>query len=290
MENDIKKIKCPLCESFDTNYFCKKRGFDLYKCKNCKLLFIFPLPKSIELYDSSYFTGAEKGFGYVDYDADKEPMIPTFHKYMDIIGKLGKTSGKLLDIGAATGFFVNIAKGRGFDALGVELSDYAANIGRNKGLNVITGDLKDQKFAPESFDVVTMFDVIEHVPYPKETIAEVSKILKKGGLLIINTPDAESLWAKVLGKNWPLIMPPEHIHYFSEDNISKYLLKDGFKKKLSTKIGKKFTLQYVIKMLHKWIGWSIFQSKLLTASFYSKIYLPINLRDNFFMIFEKKDE
>ncbi len=286
MEKFEEKIICSLCGSADADFFCEKKGFNLYKCKNCKLLFVFPVPKLIDVYDDNYFSGAERGFGYVDYDADKEPMISAFNYYIDLINNLGVSGGKLLDIGAATGFFMSIAKKRGFSVVGVELSDFAAKKGRENGLDIVTGDLLNTNFEGESFDVITMFDVLEHVPDPKKLIQEVSRIVRPGGLIIINTPDAESLWAKVLGKRWQLIMPPEHINYFSPQNLSMYLEDVGYEVKIDTKIGKKFTLQYILKMLYKWQGFRIFlvrSNKLL-----SSISVPINLRDNFFMIAKKK--
>lgn len=287
MEKEIK-INCIMCDGLDIKFFSQKKGYNLYKCENCKLLFISPVPVSLEVYDDSYFSGAEKGFGYVDYDADKEPMIPVFEKYLDLVSELGIKSGELLDIGAATGFFMDIAKKKGFSVKGVELSDFAAKKGREKGLDLLTGDLHSAHYGDNQFDVVTMFDVIEHVPDPVGFVREATRILKKDGLLLINTPDAESLWARVLGSRWQLIMPPEHIHYFSPKNLGNYLLKNGYQVELSTKIGKWFTLQYVLKMLYKWQGYRIFLTGPFMNKFLSKISLPINLHDNFFMIARKK--
>lgn len=289
MENKNQNINCPLCNSTKISLFTKKKGFFLYKCINCKLLFLFPLPKNISIYDKSYFSGAENGFGYVDYDADKEPMTPTFQKYLDIVYSLGLKNGKLLDIGAATGFFMNLAEKRGFDVTGVEISDFAAESGRRKNLNIITGDIFSPPFPEQHFDVITMFDVIEHVPDPKATLLEARRILKNRGFLVINTPDAQSLWARFLGSHWQLILLPEHIHYFSPKNISEYLQKNGFETTINTKIGKRFTLQYIFKMLYKWSGSRIFLTNIFSKGFLSKIYLPINLYDNFFMILRKID-
>ncbi len=287
MENKTDKVTCPLCSSTDTNFSFSKKGFEVYECQNCKLLFTCPVPKSSEVYSEDYFSGATSGYGYVDYDADKEPMTSVFNKYLDLVSSFGVRSGKLLDIGAATGFFMKIAKTRGFSVSGIEISAFAAQKGRKEGLEIVTGDLIEHKYGNESFDVITMFDVLEHVPDPKAIIFEVRRILKKDGLLLVNTPDAESLLAKILGKNWHLIMPPEHINYFSPKNLGDYLSKNGFSVLLSTKIGKRFTLQYILKMLYKWQGWRIFLVKSNSARFLSKIYLPINLRDNFFAIYRK---
>ncbi|KND49432.1 MAG: Alternative oxidase/tellurite resistance protein TehB [Parcubacteria bacterium C7867-003] len=289
MEDKTNQIICSLCQSVDATFFTEKKGFKIYKCSKCKLLFIFPLPASIDVYDKAYFSGADNGFGYVDYDVDKEAMVPTFNKYFDIFKKFGKKDGKLLDIGSATGFFMELARFKGFQVSGIEISDFAAEKGRKKGLSITTGDIFTPNFASENFDVITMFDVIEHVPNPKETISEARRILKKGGILVINTPDAESFWAKILGANWQLIMPPEHINYFSPKNLGDYLSKNGFNVLLSTKIGKSFTIQYILKMLYKWQGSKIFLTNLFSRGFLSKIHIPINLRDNFFMIVQKKD-
>jgi 2-polyprenyl-3-methyl-5-hydroxy-6-metoxy-1,4-benzoquinol methylase len=286
MEKEII-LSCPLCGSNEINFFSQKRGYKLYICASCKLVFISPTPASLEVYDDSYFSGADKGFGYVDYDTDKEPMSPVFHGYLDLVSSFGIKKGNLLDIGAATGFFMDIARKRGFTVTGVELSNYAAEKGRNKGLNIVTGDLKSARFLSGSFDIVTMFDVIEHVPDPIGFIAEATRILKKDGLLLINTPDAQSLWARMWGSRWQLIMPPEHIHYFSPENLGNYLSHNGYQVELSTKIGKWFTLQYVFKMLYKWQGSRLFLTGPFLNKFLSKISLPINLRDNFFMIARK---
>ena len=290
MENNNKEIICPLCESKNVSFFTTKAGFCLYTCSDCKLLFTFPLPESINIYNSSYFSGARDGFGYVNYDMDKEPMVPTFQKYLDIVSSLGLKGGNLLDVGSATGFFMCLAEKRGFQVKGVELSDFAANLARDKGLNVVTGDIFSQNFLGESFDIITMFDVLEHVPDPKALISEVRRILKKGGLLLINTPDAQSLWARLLGSKWQLIVPPEHIHYFSPKNLGDYLSKNGFKIEISTKIGKKFTLQYIMKILYKWQGFRIFLAKIFSEGFMSKISIPINLYDNFLLIVKKNEK
>jgi len=285
----MEKITCPICENDKTFLFTNKKGFNLYKCIECKMLFLFPVPKSADVYDDSYFSGAEKGFGYVDYDIDKEPMIPVFNKYLDIINSLGKKKDRLLDIGAATGFFMNIAKKRGFEVHGVELSDFAAKQGREKGLDIVSGDLFTKKFSENSFDVVTMFDVLEHVGDPKTILEEVRRILNQGGLLVLSTPDAQSLWARLWGGNWQLIIPPEHIHYFSQKNLADYLSKSGFKVELNTKIGKSFTLQYILKMLYKWSNLKMFLTGPVLNKFLSKVSLPINLRDNFFLIARKNE-
>ena len=290
MENDMEKIMCPWCESLRTDFFVAKNNCDVYRCKNCRLLFVFPIPTNVSVYDKDYFAGAEDGFGYVDYDSDKEPMVPTFVRYLKEIKKLGVTGGKLLDVGAATGFFMHIAEKEGFDTTGVELSDFAAGEGRKKGLNILTSTLENAQFPAESFEVVTMCDVLEHVTDPKGFLLEAVRVLKRGGLMVINTPNAESLVAGVLGPRWHLIVPPEHLHYFSPRNLGNYLEKEGCEVAVSTTIGKRFTLTYIFKTLYKWQHLRVWN--ILAGFFGNKSlagwYIPLNTHDNFFMIVRKK--
>lgn len=286
--NQEKKV-CPVCDSQNTNFYTQKGKYNLYKCADCKLLFVSPLPNLIEVYSDDYFSGAKDGFGYVDYDADKEPMVPVFEKYLDIFAKNGINSGRLLDVGCATGFFMNIAKKRGFEVYGVEYSDFAAEKGRQNGLDIKTGALEGSGYPDSYFDVITMLDVLEHVTSPKDVLKEANRILKKGGMLVVNTPDCESLWSKTLKGNWHLILPPEHIHYFSPETLSKYMKPKGYSVILDTKIGKTFTFQYIFKMLQKWQKLSIWLklSNFFAKGKLSKLAIPINLYDNFFMILKK---
>jgi 2-polyprenyl-3-methyl-5-hydroxy-6-metoxy-1,4-benzoquinol methylase len=284
----MNSAACPLC-STRAGYFCEKNGHTLYKCPSCKLLFVYPIPPSASVYDETYFSGADNGFGYVDYDVDKEPMIPVFEKYMDTVAKLGLKSGKLLDVGAATGFFMDIAKKRGFAVKGVELSDYAAAIGRKKGLDILTQDLEGARLPAESFDIITLFDVLEHVPDPKKFLLEVKRLLKKGGLIVVNTPNGDSIPARILGTRWHLIVPPEHLHYFSPKNLGTFMKKNGFSIPVNTSIGKRFTLKYIFKTLYRWQKLRIWAAieRFFHQGARSRWYIPLNTHDNLFMIFRK---
>lgn len=289
MEDKTNKIICPLCGS-NSELWGIKRSFNLYSCISCKLIFVNPLPDPTSVYNQDYFLGASGGFGYVDYDADKEPMIPTFNKYLDLLAKYGKPKGSIFDIGAATGFFLKIAQKRGYKVSGVEMSDHAASMARKDGIDVSSGDMMSMSIENQSFDVVTMLDVLEHMTEPFTELLEVKRILKSGGLLVVNAPNGQSILSKVLKTNWHLVLPPEHLFYFSPKNLSQFMEKNGFETVYSGTLGKRFTFQYIFKMLYKWQKlkiWNFF-SNLFAKGFLSKLYIPINLRDNFFMIFVKK--
>jgi SAM-dependent methyltransferase len=222
----------------------------------------------------------------VEYDRDKQAMIPSFNRYLDLIEKAYGKKGKLLDVGAATGFFLDIARSRGWETAGVEPSDHAAGLGRLKGLDVRTGTLDEFQAADHEFDVITMWDVLEHVPEPRQTLRQVHHLLKPGGIIAINTPDADSLWARMMGMRWHLIVPPEHLHLFGARSLKRILSEMQFDCLKTAKIGKTFTVQYVLQTLSHWQGLGIWRT--LSSHFMSnplgRIGVPINLRDNVFLL------
>lgn len=251
-------------------------------------MFVDPLPSSTsDVYDASYFSGAEGGYGYVNYEEDKEPMIPVFQKYLARIERAAGKKGTLLDVGAATGFFVRLAHQEGFSAQGIEISEHAAALGRKNGLHVETGTLSN---VTGVFDVITMLDVIEHVPDPRAEINRAYALLNSGGILILNTPDAGSLFARVLGKRWHLIVPPEHLYYFNRRNLSRLLEEEGFEVEQVTTIGKSFTLKYIFKTLYKWTKLRLFDvyARWFGYGALSRLAIPLNLHDNMFILARRK--
>jgi dolichol-phosphate mannosyltransferase len=283
-----ESIACPLCKTGKTKVFCEKNGYQIYVCAACRLKFVYPVPDATAIYSRDYFFGATGGFGYTDYDRDKEPMVPAFTEYLRRIEMLLPERGPLLDVGAATGFFLSLATRRGFEPHGVEISSYAAERAREKGIAVITGTIADLP-AEERFKVVTMLDVIEHVADPRSEIIRVHKLIAPKGLLVINTPDAGSLYARVMGKRWHLLVPPEHLYYFNRANMRSLLSKTGFDVITISTIGKKFTLPYIFKTLHAWQNFLLWKylADFCSSGFLARISIPINLRDNMFVIARK---
>src|SRR5262249_30013694 len=132
------------------------------------------------IYDSEYFFGGNVHGGYVDYDAEKEAMKSTMHACLAKLSA-AHAKGRLLDIGAATGSFVAMANADGWDAEGLEISPAAVEAGKKKGLRMTQGVLTHDSYAEASFDAVTFFDVLEHVPDPNVFLADVRRILKSDG-------------------------------------------------------------------------------------------------------------
>jgi len=292
MENEAKKkkITCSCCNQAFSFKIFTKRGFDYYRCGRCGLVFIYPTPKDAELiYSRDYFDGAKEGFGYVNYSEDKEAMRGTFVSYLELLEEKYPYKGKLLDVGAASGFFIKLANERGWQAQGIELSEYAVNLGKKKGLEMFCGKIEDLNFPENYFDVITMWDVLEHLSEPRHSLKKIFKWLKPGALVAINTPDTKSLYARIMGKSWHLYIPPEHIFLYNSANLTRLCDSLGFEFVLKGKIGKKYTMPYVFSVLfHGNVPWFFKKlNKLIGLMRIDNIHIPINLRDNFLIVFKK---
>lgn len=292
MEDNSEKLNlnCGICGAKNARFWFEKNSFNLYKCEKCGLIFTESILDVSKIYSEDYFSGAKNSFGYVDYDKDKQAMVGTFEFYLDKIKEFSASGGNLLDVGAATGYFLELAKQRNWNTMGVEISPFASEKARAKGLNVITGTLENLNIPDEYFNVITFWDVIEHFSDPKSQLLLARKILKKGGLIAVNTPDAGSFAAKMLGKHWHLLVPPEHLLIFNQKNLSALLQRQGFEVLFTAKMGKKFTVQYIFQILANWRRDSVLFKKLakfFVGNFLGKIFFPVNLRDNFFIIARK---
>lgn len=288
-----EKIVCPICRSTENKFYGKKNNLDLWLCFNCDLLFVWPVPSDLKkIYSQDYFINSQKNnnFGYTNYDQDKESMREIFLK---IIGQFEQDvrGRKIFDVGAATGYFLDLAKSHGWQTSGTEISEYAAGVANGRGHKIFCLGLEQLELT-EKFDVITMWDVLEHVADPAAYLTKTSDLLNSDGLLAINTVDRGSVFARILGLHWHLIVPPEHLNFYSLKNLKILLDQAGFEIIKVSKVGKRFSLSYIFKTLHSWQGlgcWRIL-SVFFDQPFWRRLSLPINFRDNIFILAKKKVE
>lgn len=285
-----KQIACPVCTSSETREMYMKAQFHVRSCNTCSLVFIDNPPQDTgTIYDHSYFWGGSLNGGYVNYEEEKRAMRNVFEDYIKRISSYTHT-GRLLDVGAATGFFLRVARDAGWDVSGVEISKEATAEAVRNGINMHTGRLETASFNDASFNCITMFDLIEHVTNPHTLIKKARDLLSTEGLLVINTPNIGSLYARILGKGWHLLCPPEHLTLFSKKSITTLLSQHGFEILWFGNIGKTFTIQYIIHQLGHWIPAlrSIFKYIPIEKTWLGKISIPLNFHDNMFLIARKK--
>lgn len=239
------KLRCNLCGSRSAKQLFIKNGCHIVKCLKCSLVYVYPQPSKEflkEYYTKQMFNRGNK------YDYNIKKGKPIYSERTNDIDKVNyvrkfQKKGKLLDVGCAKGFFVFLAK-RAFDASGVEYSGSAVKTARKLGLNVVEGEIQDVKNG--KYDVITMWDVIEHVKDPSSTLKQANTLLKKNGYLFITTGDSNSLIAKASLKNWTLMNPPGHLYYFSKETIKQLLAKQGFDVVEIKYFSKKMEIRWVL--------------------------------------------
>lgn len=197
----------------------------LVKCQACGYIFYPEIPalRPDELYNRNYFTGTE----YLNYRSQQRTLAKNFGSYLRLMRRYGAGRGRLFEVGCAYGFFLNEARSY-FDVEGIDVNSEAIAFGRDHmNLAVHCGEFMD--FQPTSrYDVVCMWDTIEHLYQPGEFVAKAHEILVEGGYLFLTTGDIGSLVARLRGRKWRQIHPPTHLNYFSKATIGLFLNRIGF--------------------------------------------------------------
>jgi len=236
-----KEFKCILCGSkfgkVVINSIKSKEynlPFSLYQCKKCGLIHTYPKLEAKDLkwlYSESYYGETER---------------ETFLKNR-IVGKiinriscfllkrrvqrvsLGRCQGRILDLGCGSGRLLVLFLEKGWEVYGVDISKAACISTKKKvGKNVFCGELEDQNFPSDFFDMVILWHVIEHIPDPRKVLKEIRRILKKDGILVLALPNIESLQFKIFRKYWFPLDVPRHLYHFSPRTIKRLLELSGF--------------------------------------------------------------
>lgn len=196
------------------------------QCADCSLVYLNPRIRK-DLIIESYSGSLDPTF-----IKQNDERIATFKKSLLGLarrhGITPQTVRRVLDVGCAGGAFPKAAHDLGFDAIGVEPSRWLVEQGRALyGLDLRAGLLKDQRFPNQSFDLVCLWDVIEHLPDAGAVVNEIHRLLRPGGCLLVNCPDYGSLARILLGRNWPMLLSV-HLIYFTRTTIADFLHRRGF--------------------------------------------------------------
>jgi 2-polyprenyl-3-methyl-5-hydroxy-6-metoxy-1,4-benzoquinol methylase len=227
----------------------------LVRCVNCGLIFVSPRPDFEDLalqYEGSYFNCPTPTFGgYENYEADREDILRTFRGRMKLIRPLlGSAAPRLLDVGCATGIFLEVAREAGWHGEGVDISAYALARAREKGFEVHRGTLIGANLPESGYDLITMWDLIEHVPDPAAVLSECHRLLRPGGVIAISTPDAGSLPARILGSRWLGFRSiDEHLYFFSRRSMQAMLEAAGFEVGRIVAVGKYLALARLVERM-----------------------------------------
>ena len=211
------------------DYSVSKETFDLYHDETLDMLITHPQPSLENL--GKYYESED----YISHTDNKRSLFEKLYHFiksialknkLNLINSLQFQKGKILDIGAGTGEFLSVAKNDGWQTIGVEPSDKAKAIAKSKGVSFVeqTSELENQ-----SFDVISMWHVLEHVPDLDKQIKELKRLLKPTGTLIIAVPNFKSFDAKHYGKYWAAYDVPIHFWHFSKTAIKMLFEKEEMK-------------------------------------------------------------
>lgn len=228
---ELPRVNCQCCGSARWHHYARKWGYRVWRCQSCGSGQVYPLPGRdllAGLYGLGYYKSSCRAQGYADYEADwqvhqltAQIRVPTIRRYLEV------ATPRVLDIGCGSGHFLR-ATDAGWKRFGIEISAFAAKqAARDTGVDIVVGSAESLPLKG-GFDLVTMWDVIEHLPNPGLALREIRRVLDPNGLLVASTGDFTSLVARVTGPYWYLLTPPTHLHFFSSNGFRELLECNGF--------------------------------------------------------------
>jgi SAM-dependent methyltransferase len=213
---------CPVCREAGARHWAKKDHCELHKCSRCGIIFAAcdsldaDVRGAYEHYhDSATFTTART------VESSLERLVQSSEQF--------RRTSRWLDVGFGEGGLLAVAGRNGWQCFGIEVSGRALEHGRAQGWSVTNGPTEDARFVDGAFDVVSMIELLEHVPAPLGVLRDAARWLRPGGLLYLTTPNAESLNRRILGPAWSVVCPPEHVILWTEAALRGALERTGFR-------------------------------------------------------------
>ena len=223
MSEEYKAHKaCLVCGNTNLNPIALFEKDYLVKCGNCGFVFCLRIPTMGELNET-----------YSKYGRNDYLSPITIMRYNELLDKMEplRKNNRLIDVGCGIGYFLDVAKQRGWEVYGTEYTDNAIEICTKKGIKMQQGALDSKNYEPGYFDVVTSFEVMEHINNPNIEVEHFNKILRPGGLLYITTPNFNGFSRHIAKADWNIVNYPEHLSYYTPKTIKWLMNLHGFKTK-----------------------------------------------------------
>jgi SAM-dependent methyltransferase len=215
------RLACPACASATApRKLYSKNSCDVLQCVQCGLGHAECAGFDVHgYYTANYFSGGHRD-GYADYLGSEAVLRREFARTVQFVRRF-RDGGRLLEVGCAYGFFLEEAR-RFYDAAGIEIAQAAATFCRDRGLNVINGIADESNLERCGMvDVIVLLDVIEHLPEPQSTLSLCRRYLNPGGIIVVTTGDFASFYARLTGRHWRLMTPPQHLWYFTPESMRR---------------------------------------------------------------------
>lgn len=279
---------CPVCGS-QQNLIPLWNIENILRCPICGLAYVDRLPTLTELeaiYSAEYFQGRS---AYADYEASKVGIQKHFQHRITVL-KHFKPSGTLVEAGCAYGFFLELAQ-RHWKVRGVDISASAIQYARDVlKLDVEQGDFESNPPAPKAYDVVVMWDTIEHLYDPVLAIRKSAEALRPGGILGLTTADLDARLPRLQKRGWRMIIPA-HLYYFSRQSITQLLNDYGLDVVHFSHVGYYRSLRQMAQIL-TWnrprSGWRQTLQQWVQNLPGMGLQIPLNLYDIMFVVARKR--
>jgi SAM-dependent methyltransferase len=215
--------------------------YALVRCRECEFRYVNPRPRADLIY-VGYMEGDDPA--YVSQIGARER---TFAASLERIERAAGGKGRLLDVGTAAGAFVATARRRGWEAEGCEPNRWLAEWGtRHYGICIRNGDLLQLDYKENSFDVITLWDVIEHTTDPRRVLDRCRALMRPHGILVVNYPDIGTWIARILGRRWPFLSSV-HLSYFDRRTIRQILERTGYQVEAAKPHVQRLELDYILR-------------------------------------------
>ncbi len=277
------RLPCPACgAATEHRHMFVKNGCDVLQCGACGLGRTLARDFAPErYYTEDYFSGIHAD-GYADYRGSEAILRREFAHTVRFVRKF-RGGGRLLDVGCAYGFFLQEAQPF-YDVSGIEIAADAAAFCRAHGLHTVTGMADDKTLGPlGQMDVIVMLDVIEHLPDPRQTLALCCEHLAPGGIIVITTGDFSSLCARLAGRHWRLMTPPQHLWFFTPPSVDRLAQSLGLAMEACDHPWKLVPLSLIAFQLRRMAG--LTQAR---SDRESNIGMPVNLFDAMRCVLRKR--
>jgi 2-polyprenyl-3-methyl-5-hydroxy-6-metoxy-1,4-benzoquinol methylase len=294
----VEVSTCQLCGSSARTRLFREDRFEVVRCTECGLVYVTPrlgAESLLDVYSEAYWrSDSPKTKGYADYVKDEELYLRTFRGRARLVERhLARRPAKVLDVGCAAGYFLRVMRERGHDVYGVEVSAHIAQVavaalGRERvhpgSLDSACADSATPGITPRSFDLVTMWDVIEHVADPQTLLRQAKAMLKPDGTLVLETQNIASKFARLLGRRWQHFKHEEHLYHFDPTTVARLLEQSGFTVVANTPRcgGKHVSFAFIAERAARVNR--LCQLLLKPLAWFPRAHLYVNLRDEMIVV------
>lgn len=284
----MSSIVCNLCGADD--YLVRfeagvAQAARIVECRRCSLMYANPRAAEPDhALVAEYDPGFTEAHLVENQRLSKEALqVRDYASTRALLRQRFPDRGKLLEVGSGLGFLLDYFRKDGWEVMGVEPNEGLNRYARKSlNLDVLPVILPEAKFSDASFDVVLMMHVIEHVPDPTDTLREIHRVLKPGGMLVMETPRYDTLMFKLLGARERSLSCEGHIYFFTSRTLDEIARKTGYRVERSDKVGRSFNLGRLAYNLGV-----ITRSKALANAFHSTVRtlglenaaMTLNVRD-----------